>query len=616
MIIKKLIKNFIFSVIILLILYYHFLGILTFFPLSEILNNEPIYTDDYSSHSSNAVEAKNNLLNHGRLWGYNPYFMAGYPGGFWPYSNHAAPLFLLLFPFFEDFFVFKLFILSTFLAFPLVIYFSAKKFGLSNMEGITVLILATLFWNLDPVVRIFEYFGAYSFVFISSLSVLITSLFYRFILKEKITDYLSLCLLLPVIFIFHAYSLIILIVPILTIYLLNLKKINFKKNVKLFLVLFLILISNYFWIEPLIKFKHYIEPFSATRGIFQTHGIKDIHDDFFYSPEMMVRAFIFFFGLSGIIILLMSKRNKNLGILYLFVFVPLSYLSFFGSSSEMGRALHPYRFVIPLICFLIIPSVKSLSYIYKNFMNSNRVKLFTFILMFILFIPYLTNPHYYPYSLGRTQVWASLPQTYYDLINWIKVNTNKSARILLEDSSFASGHQYYGSHLPTLFPFYTQREFIGGPFRYLEIIHRFSNFYDGSNLFNKPIDDYNQSELQKYFDYYNIKWIISWSNESKKVFEKYKGYINKINEIKKFSIYEVNRTPNFFLIGNGSLEADYDIIKVKNASFGEVVIKYHWLETLKTKPKLKIESFRVLDDPIGFIKVHNGNISSFIIYNP
>ncbi len=53
----------------------------------------------------------------------------------------------------------------------------------------------------------------------------------------------------------------------------------------------------------------------------------------------------------------------------------------------------------------------------------------------------------------------------------------------------------------------------------------------------------------------------------------------------------------------------------KMAAPGEVVIKYHWLSTLKTKPPLKIERFDILDDPIRFIRIYNGEVRDFEIYN-
>ncbi|KPJ58140.1 MAG: hypothetical protein AMS15_09100, partial [Planctomycetes bacterium DG_23] len=176
------------------------------------------------------------------------------------------------------------------------------------------------------------------------------------------------------------------------------------------------------------------------------------------------------------------------------------------------------------------------------------------------------------------------------------------------------GQKYFGGHLPALLPWYTKREFIGGPEPDHYIKHHFASFTYGE-LFGRDITGFSLSLLQTYFDTYNIKWIIAWSDKSRIYFQRHSGYITYLHSIGDFSFYEVRRNPNFFLKGSGKTKADYNKIVVTEASPGEVVLKYHWLQTLRTKPPLKIEAYPVPDDPIGFIKIYNGEVRDFEIYN-
>ena len=45
----------------------------------DMVSNEPIYSDDYALHYSNALAARTFWSGWGRCWGYDPFLLAGYP---------------------------------------------------------------------------------------------------------------------------------------------------------------------------------------------------------------------------------------------------------------------------------------------------------------------------------------------------------------------------------------------------------------------------------------------------------------------------------------------------------------------------------------------------------
>ena len=56
---------------------------------------------------------------------------------------------------------------------------------------------------------------------------------------------------------------------------------------------------------------------------------------------------------------------------------------------------------------------------------------------------------------------------------------------------------------------------------------------------------------------------------------------------------------------------------MENAPSGITILKYHYLDTLRIEPEsLKLEPVWLMEDPIPFIKVENGNCSAFSIHNP
>ena len=47
----------------------------------DIFSSSPIYTDDYAMHFSQCLSARRFLSSSGRNWGYDPFFLAGFPRG-------------------------------------------------------------------------------------------------------------------------------------------------------------------------------------------------------------------------------------------------------------------------------------------------------------------------------------------------------------------------------------------------------------------------------------------------------------------------------------------------------------------------------------------------------
>jgi hypothetical protein len=222
-----------------------------------------------------------------------------------------------------------------------------------------------------------------------------------------------------------------------------------------------------------------------------------------------------------------------------------------------------------------------------------------------------------------------VPERINQLVLWIKNNTSKEGRILIENSCWESEHKYYGTHLPYLLSKWTDREYIGNYYPYATSRDNFSSYYAGV-LYGEPIGRYSLKELRSYLDLYNIKWIIYWSKESKRVFGWQSYWLQKsrkafelgytaythLTRIDKFHICRVERDPTFFIKGSGSASARQNEIHLKDikATDGEVILSYHWMKYLKTDPPRKLEKVFLLEDPIGFIKIKDPP-PSIVIYN-
>ncbi|MFH1055508.1 MAG: hypothetical protein V1744_05390, partial [Candidatus Altiarchaeota archaeon] len=207
-----------------------------------------------------------------------------------------------------------------------------------------------------------------------------------------------------------------------------------------------------------------------------------------------------------------------------------------------------------------------------------------------------------------------LPNYLVSLASWIEDNTNRNGRILFEEEW--SGDHFGRSHFLMMLSYATQREFIGGPFWFSWIKHGDVAKFNEVRPFEKDVGSAADTNvIMEYVERYNVNWVIVYSNKSKKFFDSHPSYFSKSEEIGWFSTYKVNRMPNPFLKGSGNVKAELNSITVTNASRGEVILKYHWFETLKTRPELSIEEYKIPGDPAGFIRVKNGDVQSFEVYN-
>lgn len=79
--------------------------------------------------------------------------------------------------------------------------------------------------------------------------------------------------------------------------------------------------------------------------------------------------------------------------------------------------------------------------------------------------------------------------------------------------------------------------------------------------------------------------------------------------------YELDTTSTYFIQGAGRVSASLNSIRVKDATHGGVILKYHWLETFRAIPEMPLRRYPLPDDSVGFIEVDNGTTSEFQLFN-
>ena len=596
----------------LLVLVVHFTILqVSYFPIGMLFDNKVIVTDDYPYHYYQLLASKH-YFPEMKTEAYDPFFLCGWLFGinFFPMDMLLA-LISFLFFFIPTILVFKIYIYSINLLFPLVMYFAARNFNLTKTESAAISLLTVIAWRFDYLIYQMNSSGVFSFLFASYLCIFTISLFYKFLLanKRKYLVFGTLFCFLSILI--HPYSIIILIVPLI-VFTFLFKKLALEKSEGLSSIPFLtvLMLAIIFLISFLFILNRTTSLNFQPSPLHQSEGIKTI---LFELQARPLQTLIFFLGFFGIFL---WNKEKEIFILFLLTSIFYFVYSYFGSFIGAITYFQPQRVVVTLTLLLIIPSAKSIKYIANKVKPKKRYAII-FIVLLLLFSFFKAPDLYFNIMNEEEWVWnrritTSIQQDVQDLISWIKGSTTPEARILIENSGYKSGFQYSDGHLLAMFPYFTGREFVVLPMPYASLKKGFiPDFYEGA-LFNRNITDFSTTEFEKYFNLYNIKWIVVWSDESKGVFDNLQQ-VSKVKQIGKFSVYETKIQPTFFLQGSGTITADYNKITVTNASKGEIVIKYNFFDEMKVDHDLKISRYEI-PDSFDFIKILNNNATEFKVF--
>jgi hypothetical protein len=183
-----------------------------------------------------------------------------------------------------------------------------------------------------------------------------------------------------------------------------------------------------------------------------------------------------------------------------------------------------------------------------------------------------------------------------DVVTWIAENVPRGSRLLAE-------HMTIGERTA----WKTHVEVMGG-FRERNIQHSLANLF--RTYGEKPITD---RALERYLRTYGIGWIVTLSKRED--FER-SAILEKLPQVGHWNIYRTRFAVSPFVKGSGRLRARTNRIEVfATDSAQDVVISYHFHESLRCRPRCRIERAQNGHDPVGFIRVPAPHPRSFVIYN-
>jgi hypothetical protein len=91
--------------------------------------------------------------------------------------------------------------------------------------------------------------------------------------------------------------------------------------------------------------------------------------------------------------------------------------------------------------------------------------------------------------------------------------------------------------------------------------------------------------------------------------------LESVDTVGAFSVYRVRNPTSYFAAGSGRVvEQRLDSIRVADGSGSPIVLRFHYMETLRCRPDCAIYRVAIDRDVVGFIGIRNPP-AAFEIYN-
>jgi hypothetical protein len=645
----------------------HAIQVVRLFPTPRALldNDHPVILVDHALHLYHGALGSRFLRDHGTTWGYDPFFMAGYPETpVWDSSSNLSILFQALAGGGYHPRAYNVGLLACSILVLVSIPAGAAASGLGLSEIALAALLGWLYFHCGwP--DTFWRSGLFAFVTASGGVVLVIGLLLRFDRRPGVGRWCAVALTGAAVWFVHVTLPILIVGAVVGFMLATARYRCWRRYAALVAAAIFAALVNLVWLVPLWRFRGIRSAGSffmaPTSGWFliQTYLSANI--------DTRLGLLILVLGVAGLVVWRREGRRIQAATFGGAALVCLA-LALFGGQWSVTRTLEPLRFVVPLHLLLAVPAGSALARVsarlVRGFGGRRRGVVLTALAWSVaLAAAVVTVPGLFRVMAGQLAVErplvAGLRPEMNRLVRWIRDNTDPSARILFEDQlRLYEDTDPESTHWTTLLPFLLKpdtRQFIGGEYQMAFITHhQFASFGD-FHLGGRPIDFWTPDQLRDYCDLYNIGWIVCWSPLSSLCFDQWdqahrvatlprhnsrnrppsdNSYVREALIARggpdlatryisagegHYVIYRVERSHSFVRTGQGHFTGvDLNRIELTDLvpSEGAVVLSLHWLDTWRTDPPLPVEPFPVPLDPVPLVRISTPRpLKRLVLYN-
>ena len=614
----------------------------------------PVVIVDHAIHEYHGALGARFLGEAGTTWGYDPFFMAGYPETpVWDSSSNLAILFDVLTGDRDSFRAYKVGLFAASVLGLIALAAGARAVGLGWGEVALAAALASVYFWVGYPIALWRS-GLFAFLSAAIGAGLLLGLCVRFDRQPSWRNWLGLTIVAAALFFTHVTAPVLVGGGLVPFYALVARRHTRRWHLAILAAVGVTVAVNLGWLIPLWRFRD----LRVGAGLFMTTDSARYLIDYYLSPSVDARVGLALMVLGSVgLILWWLIGQRPAAVAFGGSIVSLFLLAALGSLWGPTKVLEPLRFRV-VFCYLL--AVPAASAVVRGSIGLARVAggggrgpLATALTWALLLGGWGWADAAFFRAAGRWLVeWRPLvvgyPPEARPLVDWIQRDTDLSARILFEDQlRLLEAHDAESTHwtplLPTLLAPAT-RLFIGGLYQTAFIQHHQMAAFGDFQLGDRPIDAWTNAEITAYADRYNLGWVVCWSPLSRFVFDRFPGatrvgtfprhatpgrppannerernyifgragldiarrYI--VEGESSYAVYRLTRPHSYFLRGRGRVVAvapnRVELADVEPDAEGVAVLSLHWLDTWQTDPPTSIHPEASPPDPVPFVRIN------------
>jgi hypothetical protein len=496
------------------------------------------------------------------------------------------------------------------------------------------MVLALSLWYFDAFPRWNWWIGMIAWAIVGYLALLPIALMYRYVEDGKWWRLVPMAVAMAAGHMIHPYIFVILLFPMGALYIRAFRTMPASRHIGLVAVALFTIAVNAWWLVTAFRFWHYILDsgycFQASISYFLTDYLGLVGKDPLVSGVVGNRTGFRFLCLAcTVLCLILWRRTRDDRFLpFLAGTAALFAITYLGGYFWLTRQIQPYRFILPAIFMTVIPAAVYIVHLARSAsLRSLPRKAYVLIgILFFLTLPHFARdvlyfmpallPEHEPLPEGKSAPIANVlgmgtfgfPRhmefrhgphwpDFTALANWFNENDDGQGRLLVE-------WNVLGEHLA----WRTRSQIIGG-------FHERNMKHTAANLFRQhPQGDISDQELRRYLTDYAVKWVLL--THRRPALENRRDILEPIQYIPHHRIYRSKLGWSYFQENDGHVEASMNLIEVTGTDpERDVVLRFHWLETLVCEPGCTMVREPVLNNPVGFMRIPAPHPADFTIEN-
>lgn len=581
------------------VLLFHAFGMLFFLPPQQILSPEPVHTGWHPAYFYRVFAAQR-MLDHGALWGYDPFVEAGGTAGLFrdPDAGGEALFAAAVSPVLGLPYIGKAYFLGVYMLLPLAAYAAARLLSLRRDTAFWAALAAAAFaaWG-RPFLGAMRFAGMHSYVLACILGWVAVAAAVRFYDPDhrvRIRCYALALVLAALAACVHAGGLVQLVPAFAAAFVAGVRRLRRRDHAALGLAAVALLLLVRFCWNDLVQNAYLVEKAASETSL---HGARDL-GRVLLRPTSMLAAALLVLGAAG---MWSWRRQSRLAAVTLAVWAAsLAAAAALGSRLPFFERVEPFRLLVPLVLAGILPAADALRHtadILQRIFGRPLALLGTLVAVTSLpFLAILDARFFYV-----TRLDATLDTRFVDLLGHIQASSPLDGRILFESMETLRGAMSYGAPLQALVPIYTRREILGAPRQRFD--DRPGLDLGAGRLAGRPLRTWTRDELAAFLDRYAVSTVVAWSDEVRAFLAPFADVLGPVEDVHGFRVYHRADAASRVEAGSAVVRADYNRIELSAIEGDEIVLRYHWMPGLRATPPVPVERAEVPGDPLGFIRV-------------